>query len=368
MSPAGMKFYLKPRMVEGDVVKLDVVNREPVSRPVLKNRPTIGVIESISTGFDAVARHPWLMITPFALDVFLWLGPRLLASGVYTQFGPYLQSVPVALDADTQLAMQQVVHWLQDFFTKFNLFSWLSTGFLNLPTLNAGSDSTTKLATGAVPAVWQIGDLGSYLLVFIVLNIVGLLLTSLVWTLLLDVLRKSPVDLPGALRRCLKLWGRLTIFVFAILAVVMGLILLLSLVISLIGLLSLGLAALVPLFVLSFGLWVVFYLVFTLHGLVLYDLPIIRSMQISALLIRSFFAPTLGLLFLSGAIFLGLGLIWDSFAIDSWARLIAMAGNAFIVTGLMMASLVYYQNRSGILLDQLQVGRIADHKSAKTSS
>jgi hypothetical protein len=332
------------------VVKLDVVEREPVSRPAVKDRPTIGVIESISTGFDAVARHPWLMLAPFALDLFLWLGPRLQAGALYVQFAPYLQNLPATLDADMQAAIQQAGQMVQEFFTKFNLFSWLSTGFLNLPTINAGSDSTASLVTGATPNVWQIGDLGSYALAFVVLNIIGLLIAALVWTLLIDVLRQTPFDL----RRCLRLWGRLTAFVLAILVGIAGLVLVLSLLTALIGLLSLELAALIPLVALSMGLWVVFYLVFTVHGMALYELPIVRAARLSMVLIRLFFAPTLGLLFVSGAIYLGLGLIWDSFAIDSWARLIAMAGNAFIVAGLMMASLVFYQNRSAILLDRLQ--------------
>jgi hypothetical protein len=347
-------FQLSPSNLQRDVVKLGVVEREPVSRPALKDRPTLGVIESISTGFDAVARHPWLMLAPLVLDLFLWIGPRLQAGALYAQFAPYLQNLPATLDADTQLAMQQAGQVIQEFFTKFNLFSWLSTGFLNLPTLNAGGDSTAKLVTGTTPAAWQIGDFGSYLLAFVVLNIIGLLIAALVWTLLTDVLRQTAFDLPSVFQRCLKLWGRLTVFVLAILTTLIGLLLVLSLLTSLIGLLSLGLAALIPLAALSFGLWVVFYLIFTVHGIVLYELPIIRSLRLSVVVIRLFFGPTLGLVFVSGAIYLGLGLIWDSFAIDSWARLIAMIGNAFIVTGLMMASLVFYQNRSGLLLDRLQ--------------
>jgi hypothetical protein len=46
-------------------------------------------------------------------------------------------------------------------------------------------------------------------------------------------------------------------------------------------------------------------------------------------------------------------LIWDGIAPDSWLRLIAIGGNAFIATGLAMASLVFYQNRSAILFERL---------------
>jgi hypothetical protein len=76
-------------------------------------------------------------------------------------------------------------------------------------------------------------------------------------------------------------------------------------------------------------------------------------MRTSALIGRAFFAPTLGLIVLSVAIYFGLGLIWDNFDPSSWLRVIAVIGNAFVATGLAMASLVYYQNRSAILFDRL---------------
>lgn len=336
------------------MVKLDVVDRRPVRRPILSDRPTVGVIESISTGFDAVARHPWLLIVPFALDLFLWLGPRIQASALYDQFVPYLQNFPVALDVDTRLAVQQFMQALQEFFSKFNLFSWLSSGLFGVPTLNAGGDSTAKLVTGGVPAVWQISDVGSYILLIIALNIVGLLAAALLWVMLIDVMRKEVLNLRNMLKRSFSLWVRLLTFVLALLAVFIVLALGLSVVTALIGAISLSFAAFIPLVVLSLGAWGLFYLAFTLHGLALYNLPAVRSMRLSMLMTRLFFAPTLGLVVISIAIYMGIGLIWTNFAIDSWARLIAMLGNAFIVAGLMMSSLIYYQNRSSIVLDFLQ--------------
>ncbi len=330
------------------------MDRKPVSRPILNDRTTIGVIESISTGFDAVARHPWLVIVPFALDLFLWLGPRIQASALVAQFVPYLQSFPVELDVDARLAVQQFAQALQEFFSKFNLFSWLSSGVFGVPTLNAGGDSTTKLVTGGVPLVWQISDVGSYILVILTLNIVGLLAAALLWVTLINVLRKEAFNLRSILKRSFSLWLRFLTFVLALLAVFSVLLLGLSVIIALIGTVSLSFAAFIPLVVLSLGAWGIFYLAFTLHGLALYNLPAARSMRLSMLMTRLFFAPTLGLVMISIAIYLGIGLIWTSFAIDSWARLIAMLGNAFIVTSLFMASLIYYQNRSSIVLDFLQ--------------
>ena len=136
----------------------------------------------------------------------------------------------------------------------------------------------------------------------------------------------------------------------AITLIVIGLLMIpLALLMALIGAISSGLASFLPALLITAGVWVVFYLAFTVHGLALYRLTLNRALRTSALIARTYFASTFGLAALSLIIYLGLGLIWDLFTPDSWLRLIAMAGHAFIAASLATASLIYYQNRSAIL-------------------
>ena len=39
--------------------------------------PPPGVVGSLRAGFDAIASHVAVVLLPLALDIFLWLGPRL---------------------------------------------------------------------------------------------------------------------------------------------------------------------------------------------------------------------------------------------------------------------------------------------------
>src|SRR5215510_8921465 len=48
--------------------------------------PPPGVIGSLKAGFDAVSNHVTLILLPLALDVFLWLGPRLSIGGFVDPF------------------------------------------------------------------------------------------------------------------------------------------------------------------------------------------------------------------------------------------------------------------------------------------
>ena len=52
----------------------------------------IGVLQSLSSGFDFVTRHPDLMLPPILLDVFLWLGPRLSAYPLFKSLLDLLSS------------------------------------------------------------------------------------------------------------------------------------------------------------------------------------------------------------------------------------------------------------------------------------
>jgi hypothetical protein len=158
----------------------------------------------------------------------------------------------------------------------------------------------------------------------------------------------EPVQLIG---QAFRIWIKLLVFVALVLVAVFVLMVPISFVTILISAVSAGLASLVPALALSLVLWGVFYLAFTVHGLALYQMPVQRAMRLSTIIARVYFVPTLGLAVISLAIYMGLGLIWDSFALDSWVRLIAIVGNAFIATSLFMASLLYYQNRSTILLE-----------------
>ncbi len=341
------------------VVQLAIVNKIPVTRPIISDRPTIGIIESISTGFDAVLHQPWLMAIPLLLDLFLWLGPQILAGPLYDKIAPSIPalSAPVGADPDTQLAVQQVGQMVQDFFTKFNLLSWLSAGPFGVPSLGSGADPAAKNVFGVAPQAWQVGDPGTYFLLVVSLGVAGLFVAGLFWSMASNRILGSAFDLPNLFRNGVMLWINLVIFMAALIGAVVALMVPLALVMTLLGALSVGLASLAPAVALSLAMWVLFYVAFTIHGVALYRLPLRKSARLSALVGRVYFAPTMGLIGLSLAIYLGIGLIWDNFPIDSWLWLVAIAGHALVATGLFLASFVYYQNRSSILLDIMKAAQ-----------
>jgi hypothetical protein len=320
----------------------------------------MGVLEALTAGFDQVRRRPWLMIIPLVLDLFLWIGPRLEAQSLYAQFEPNLKSISAELDANGQKSVQDMSDLLKEFLDRYNLFSWLSVGIVGVPAVNTAVDATAPLVTGTPSLKLPIADVGTYLGAAIGLTAVGLLLGGLFWAMLTLALRAEPFSFGVWLRNGLTVGWQLLILAASIGLIAVVLMFPVSILMALIGSVSVELASLLPALIVTGAVWVIFYLAFTVHGLALYRLPLARALRLSALIARIFFVSTLGLAALSVVIYVGLGLVWELFAPDSWLRLIAMAGNAFIAAGLASASLIYYQNRSAILTERLNLPQLSN--------
>jgi len=328
------------------------VKHKPGSSSVAQTRPVLGVIEALSAGLDAVLRHPWLLLIPALLDMFLWVGPRMQAPALYRSFEPTLRQMTTAMtSSEARFAAQELSKAVEQFFTQYNLFAWLSAGLIGVPVVNGGIDATLNLVTGSLPSLWQVDSLDGYLLAFVLFTIVGLFISALFWTMLGDYVRGEPWQAARWLRRSFELWKKLLLLMIVVAGLALISIFSLSMVMFTLGALSAGLASLVPLLAAAVAAWIILVCLFTPHGLVLYHMTLSRAVSTSSMIVRANFVPTLSLAVIAMAISIGMGLIWEGLAADSWLRLIAVAGNAIIGTGLIVASLLFYQNRVAILFE-----------------
>ena len=69
-------------------------------------------------------------------------------------------------------------------------------------------------------------------------------------------------------------------------------------------------------------------------------------MRASVLLMRFQFPSTVGLILVALAIYIGLGFVWNIPPNDSWLRAAGILGHAFVATGLLTATALYYLDRT----------------------
>jgi hypothetical protein len=166
-----------------------------------------------------------------------------------------------------------------------------------------------------------------------------------------DYVQGEPWQAARWLRQSFEIWKKLLLLMIIVVGLALLSIFPLSIVMFTLSAFSAGLASLIPLLVMGMAAWIVLVCMFTPHGLVLYQMTLGRAVSTSTMIVRANFTPTVGLVVIAIAISVGTGLIWEELAADSWLRLAAIAGNAIIGTGLVMASLLFYQNRVTILFE-----------------
>ncbi len=314
------------------VVKLILVVHSSQKQP-------IGILAALSTGFDTVTRQLWLLVLPLGVDLFLWLGPRLKAAGLWSLVS---FDIPSGLDAQTRLFAQELQTTIRQTFETTNWFVWLRPMLFGVPGLMGGAGQPPA---GIPPAEWQLSDNVSFFVALAVLAVLGVGLGGLYWSLIARQARDGRVDWGAALGRMAVVWPRLiglALLITGIAFLIWAPLVMLGLILG--GALGL-LGALAVMSALSLLAWLLFYVTFSIHGIVLYNQRVLDAVRASVRLGRTYFWSTFGLLAALVAIEWGMGLIWSLAPADSWLWAVSIAGNAFVVTGLSMATMVFYMDR-----------------------
>jgi hypothetical protein len=66
--------------------------------------PKLSVIDALTAGLTTVARRPWLIVVPVAIDLVLWLAPRLSINSLALKFFAVWEALVRAAYTPTQMA------------------------------------------------------------------------------------------------------------------------------------------------------------------------------------------------------------------------------------------------------------------------
>lgn len=319
---------------------------EPPAKP-------IGVIDSITGGFELVSGRLWLIGLPIALDLGIWFGPRVSIQPIIDKLIGLLREQPMP-DPSLQQAQLATLTQLGE---TYNVLTMLSTAPLGLPSLMAAKLSMATPVDMATPVghmpVIALSNPGTYLLVALGCTLVGLLLGT-AWFALIARQVGSRSALAGQhASDGLRATGWrfiVNVLQVTLFAVVLFIALFLFsipyfLVITVLASITLVLGSLAGLAGAVIALWLGFYLAFVPHGIVARQRNVVNAVWDSVRLVQWNLTPTVILFTLVIAIYIGLNYVWTLPNEDSWMMLVGILGHSFIVTSLVSATFIFYQDR-----------------------
>ena len=311
-----------------------------------------GVIDTIGTAYAMLNRQPYLVTMLVMLDLVYWLGPRLSPVAFTARVTQWLgQAGP-----DTQA--QSLV---QDFGAQFdNLLLLLS---VSIPTLvfALGVDRMPQLSALS----WSV-ELPWWLVPPLALTLaaLGVLVGMGYLTMLGRLVRGQPAAITGLPRVALRN-GLTMIGVYLVLLGLFVLILMPAIITSVLSVI-IGIDALilpiVSLFLFALSLWAFLLTFFVEEAIVLSQAGPLRALYLSYHLLRSQFWPAVRFIVVVMIIQTGAPIALSLFTATPWGVPFALVSYAYLITGLALASMIFYRDRVSLVLAQ-QASRTVSSES-----
>lgn len=305
--------------------------------------PPPGVIGSLRAGFDTVASHVWIIIVPLALDMVLWLGPRLSVDGLLRPFVRYMflqarRGVPVSEMEQFLEAQTIFLDGLQSF-NLLNLVSKFRTFPIGISSLLAQKMPATGTPLGEQSIV-EISSLPVLIGVALVLTTIGWVGGGLYFRWVSGTALGQEETGISLLRAVIQTLILSVCWLIGLMMVLLPLMFVLTLLALINPILANG--AIFVIVLLAF--WLVVPLFFMPHGIFARRQNAFVSARTSLRMARFTF-PTSSMFIISVIILSqGLNYLWSVPSSDSWMTLVGIAGHAFITTAVLAASFVYYRD------------------------
>lgn len=311
------------------------------------DQPRLGVIDAVSAGFSIVSRNPWLMGLPILLDVGLWLGPRLSVRGL---LAPLLTAMAAmaAASPEYQTASEMSRQLLEQMADRLNLLSLLANGLLGFPSLISGQGPDIPVPVAGAGRTVDVESVAGALGIAVLLILTGLLIGG-IYLMFIGQRVRGEVPAQNFWQRIGRIWVRLTLLSFALFAAGIMVTLPLGLLLALLSLVAPAAAAIASSMVIVLAVWVMVWLsialFFAVPAIILDEVGVGNAIWRSVNVVGRNFWPTIGLILLSFFLSLGFSIIWQRLGVTPLGLVVSIIGNAYIGSGLVAATLVFYGDR-----------------------
>lgn len=295
----------------------------------------IGTIASLSAGLDAVIQGWWILLVPVALDLFLWFGPRLSVRPVIER---------LLADLGPLVGNNSLLELIQQAATEVNYFTVVSAApLIGVPSLMAVKlPQSTPLGT---PTVITVDSELAWILLFLALFLAGLLLGGVYLGLISQQVQQGRLNLRHLLTLLPRYWASVLVLLIGLVLLASILALPVIVVASVLSGLSIWIASLVIWIGFLLFLWLLFHLIFSLHGILMNRQALHTAVWVSMRLVAFNSFSVMGLVALVLGLTMGLNFLWSLPAEGSWMLLVGVVGHAVISSALLAATFVFYQDR-----------------------
>ena len=300
------------------------------------------VLKSIRNGFDAITKHLILLLFPVGLDLVLWFAPHLqlksLIEGLILEMNEVSALLPTDF-GDMMEAGQEIWVMAAERINLFLVLRSLPVGIFSLLT----SILPIRNPLGN-PVFWDVPSMSSAIMLSLVIFIVGLAFGGIYFS----SVRQAALFDQVKWRKVLSEWPRVSLQ--SLLLSLMWLILFLAILVigscaaTGITIISVSLGQMVIILFGIISFWLIFPLFFSPHGIYSQGQKAWKSLLTSVRLTNMTFIKTSMFIMIALLVNQGLNMVWQIPPEESWLMMIGVVGHAFVTTGLLAASFVYYQD------------------------
>jgi hypothetical protein len=300
------------------------------------------IIKSIRNGFDAITKHLILLLFPVGLDLVLWFGPHLQIKSLIKGLIVEMNNVSELMPADFGEVMEAGQEIWMVAAERVNLLIGLRSLPVGIFSLFSGI-LPIENPLGA-PLFWDVTSLSAAVLIVLLVFVVGLMLGGLYFS----AVRQAAIYDELKWRGIFQDWPRVSLqsgilsliwLIFFMAILVVG-----SCAATGITIISVSLGQMVIILFGVISFWLIFPLVFSPHGIYSKGQKAWKSLLSSIRLTNLTFLKTSLFILLVLLLNQGLNMLWQVPPENSWLMLISVIGHAFVTTGMLSASFVYYQD------------------------
>ncbi len=309
------------------------------------------IIPSLTEGFNSIASHIYIIVFPVAFDLLLWFGPLIRIKNLLLP--AILNATEASASAyagESQSLIESSKETWTAILSQFNLLSGLRTLPIGIPSLLVGHGVTQNPL--GVLSIIEIQTPYTIWWITLGLFFIGVILGCFYYSLIASVTTETG----GSLKLQDLVKNAIQSFILSLL-LFMALFILSIPAICLIFAIALFLPALGYVPFMIFGLifvWVMLPLAFSPQGIFAERLKATASIANSVRLVRSLMSSA-GLFFMIMILMqYGLDFLWSTPDSGNWMLLIGILGHAFISSGLIASTFVYYKKGTVWLRTALQ--------------